>query len=175
MTSQWVTSLTVTSFLQLFFKTLTFTTFIHLMKLTLWAKRRVFYFNNDGLLYVLSYSSYILRFWTIAGFHEYGEQTVRSHGRKVVTAEAKQMMEPMSVSARCKICLSTHSSAVHVYTWTMLQRLVLFPVPLSAVRTCGTDVYKPSLTDITDRTVQTTLVTDQSGTDISIRYSRYPL
>ena len=31
------------------------------MKLTMWAKRRIFYFNNDGLFYVLSYSSYILR------------------------------------------------------------------------------------------------------------------
>ena len=31
----------------------------YLMKLTVWAKR-VFYFDNDGLLYVLSYSSYTL-------------------------------------------------------------------------------------------------------------------
>ena len=27
----------------------------------MWAKRRIFYFNNDGLFYVLSYSSYMLR------------------------------------------------------------------------------------------------------------------
>ena len=32
------------------------------------AKRRIFYFNNDRLFYVLSYSSFILRFWAIAGF-----------------------------------------------------------------------------------------------------------
>ena len=30
------------------------------MKLTVWAKRRILYFNNDGLFYVLFYSSYIL-------------------------------------------------------------------------------------------------------------------
>ena len=37
------------------------------MKLTLWAKRCVFCIKDDGLLYVLSHSFYILRFWTIAG------------------------------------------------------------------------------------------------------------
>ena len=47
-----MTSLTVTSFLQLVSKPLTFTTFVHLMKLTLQAKCCLL-INNYGLLYVL--------------------------------------------------------------------------------------------------------------------------